>query len=85
MLKNTVSGILAGTMISIGGTVFLSLAGTNKIIGAILFSVALLILTTEGIVCILIFTSFFRFIGCMKNRNNRIVTRNTSNNFSLAD
>ena len=48
MLKNTVSGILAGTMISIGGTVFLSLYGTNKIIGAVLFSVALLCICMQG-------------------------------------
>ncbi len=48
MLKKTVSGILAGTMISIGGTVFLSLVGVNKIIGAILFSVALLCICMQG-------------------------------------
>ena len=48
MLKNTVSGILAGTMIAIGGTVYLSLAGSNKIIGAILFSVALLCICKQG-------------------------------------
>lgn len=48
MLKKTVSGIFAGTMISIGGTVFLSLAGTNKIIGAFFFSVALLCICMQG-------------------------------------
>ncbi len=48
MLKKTVSGILAGTMISIGGTVFLSLVGVNKIVGAILFSVALLCICMQG-------------------------------------
>lgn len=48
MLKNTVSGILAGTMIAIGGTVYLSLVGSNKIIGAILFSVALLCICKQG-------------------------------------
>ena len=39
---------MAGTMISIGGSVFLSLAGTNKIVGAILFSVALLCICLQG-------------------------------------
>ena len=48
MLKNTVSGILAGTMIAIGGTVYLSLASSNKIIGAILFSVALLCICMQS-------------------------------------
>ena len=48
MLKKTVSGILAGTMISIGGTVFLSLVGVNKIVGAVLFSVALLCICMQG-------------------------------------
>lgn len=48
MLKNTINGVLAGTMISIGGTVFLSLVGVNKIIGAILFSVALLCICMQG-------------------------------------
>jgi len=48
MLKNTVNGILAGTMIAIGGTVFLSLAESNKIAGAILFAVALLCICIQG-------------------------------------
>ena len=48
MLKKITSGIMAGTMISIGGSVFLSLAGTNKIAGAILFSVALLCICMQG-------------------------------------
>ena len=48
MLKNTVSGILAGTMIAIGGTVYLSLVESNKIVGAILFSVALLCICMQG-------------------------------------
>ena len=48
MLKKIASGIMAGTMISIGGSVFLSLAGTNKIVGAILFSVALLCICLQG-------------------------------------
>ena len=39
---------MAGTMISIGGCVFLSLADTNKIVGAILFSVALLCICLQG-------------------------------------
>lgn len=48
MLKKTVSGFFAGTMISIGGCVFLSLAGTSRIVGAILFSVALLCICLQG-------------------------------------
>ena len=48
MLKKIASGIMAGTMISIGGSVFLSLADSNKIIGAILFSVALLCICMQG-------------------------------------
>ena len=48
MLKKIASGIMAGTMISIGGSVFLSLAETNKIAGAILFSVALLCICMQG-------------------------------------
>ena len=42
MLKKTVSGFFAGIMISIGGCVFLSCMGINKILAACLFSVALL-------------------------------------------
>lgn len=48
MLNKIAKGILAGTMISIGGTVFLSLAETSKIAGAIFFSVALLCICMQG-------------------------------------
>ena len=46
MLKNTVSGILAGIMIAIGGSVYLSCE--NKVVGAVLFSVALLTICLRG-------------------------------------
>lgn len=46
MLKKTVSGISAGILISIGGTIFLSC--DNRYIGAILFSVALLCICYKG-------------------------------------
>ena len=40
MLKDTLSGISAGIAISLGGGVFL--ACENRVVGAVLFSVALL-------------------------------------------
>lgn len=46
MLKKILSGISAGVLISIGGTVFLSCA--DKYVGAILFSVALLCICYKG-------------------------------------
>ena len=46
MLTGTISGILAGILISIGGTVFL--ACDNKYFGAVLFSVALLCICLKG-------------------------------------
>ncbi|MCF0228367.1 MAG: formate/nitrite transporter family protein [Parasporobacterium sp.] len=45
-MKKTISGILAGILISIGGTVFLSVE--PKYVGAILFSVALLCICFKG-------------------------------------
>ena len=48
MLRKTVSGIFAGIMISIGGSVFLSCMGINKILAACLFSVALLCICLQG-------------------------------------
>ena len=45
-LKDLVSGVLSGVMISIGGSVFL--ATDNKIAGAILFCVALLCICMRG-------------------------------------
>ncbi|MBQ3817502.1 MAG: formate/nitrite transporter family protein [Clostridia bacterium] len=46
MLKKIISGISAGILISIGGTVFLSC--DNRYVGAILFSVALLCICIKG-------------------------------------
>jgi formate/nitrite transporter FocA (FNT family) len=48
MLKKICNGISAGILISIGGGVFLALAGEHKIIGAIFFSVALLTICFRG-------------------------------------
>lgn len=45
-LKDLVSGVLSGVMISIGGSVFL--ASDNKLAGAILFCVALLCICMRG-------------------------------------
>lgn len=46
MLRNTVNGIAAGILIAIGGCVNLSCE--NKVVGAILFSVALLCICAKG-------------------------------------
>lgn len=46
MLSKTVSGFLAGILITIGGTVFLSCE--NRYVGAVLFSVALLCICFKG-------------------------------------
>ena len=46
MLKNTVQGILAGILISIGGAVYLSC--DNKYVGAVLFSTALMCICYMG-------------------------------------
>lgn len=46
MLKKTVSGFMAGVLISIGGSVYL--ACSDKIIGAVFFSVALLCICYKG-------------------------------------
>ncbi len=48
MLKRIIDGILAGIMITIGGCVFLSCFETNKAVGAIMFSVALLCICFRG-------------------------------------
>ena len=45
-IKQTLNGILAGILISIGGTVFLSCE--NKVVGSVLFSVALLCICLLG-------------------------------------
>ena len=46
MIKKTVEGILAGILISIGGAVYV--ACTDKVVGAIFFSVALLCICYQG-------------------------------------
>ena len=46
MIKKTVEGILAGILIAIGGTVYLSCE--NKVFGAVFFSVALLCICYQG-------------------------------------
>lgn len=46
MLKNVLSGVCAGILISIGGAVFL--ACENRYVGAVLFSVALLCICYKG-------------------------------------
>ncbi len=48
MLKKVIDGVLAGIMIAIGGCIYLSLYADNKIVGAILFSVALLSICFKG-------------------------------------
>lgn len=46
MLKKTISGFMAGVLISIGGSVYLACA--DKVIGAVFFSVALLCICFKG-------------------------------------
>ena len=46
MLKNTINGISAGIMISIGGCVYL--ACENRYVGAVLFTIALLCICLKG-------------------------------------
>ena len=46
MIKGTINGILAGILIAIGGTVYLSC--DNRYVGAVLFSVALLCICYKG-------------------------------------
>ena len=46
MLKKTVSGLSAGLLITIGGSVFL--ACDNRYVGAVMFSVALLCICLKG-------------------------------------
>ncbi len=47
MLKKTVSGITAGLLISLGGTVFL--AAENKVVGAVAFTIGLLSICYYGL------------------------------------
>ena len=46
MIRKILSGVCAGILISIGGTIFLSCE--NKIVGAVLFTVALLCICMKG-------------------------------------
>lgn len=46
MLKKAISGVMAGILISIGGSVYLACA--DKVIGAVFFSVALLCICFKG-------------------------------------
>ena len=46
MLKGIIDGVLAGMLVSIGGTVLLSCE--NSVIGAVLFSIALLVICYRG-------------------------------------
>lgn len=48
MLKKIIDGVLAGIMITIGGSVYLACFGEYKPLGAILFSVALLCICYKG-------------------------------------
>lgn len=63
MLNKTSSGICAGIMVSIGGCVFL--ACENRIAGAILFSVALLVICYKG------FSLFTGKIGYIPEKHGR--------------
>ena len=65
MLKHTVSGICAGIMIAIGGSVFLSCE--NKVVGAILFSVALLCICLKGYA---LFTGRIGYLPDAKTRDD---------------
>ena len=46
MIKGTVNGLMAGILIAIGGSVFL--ACDNRVVGAVLFTVALLCICYKG-------------------------------------
>ncbi len=46
MLRGIIDGVLAGILVSIGGTVLLSCE--NRVIGAVLFSIALLVICYRG-------------------------------------
>lgn len=48
MLKKIFDGIMAGILISCGGSVFLACSGDNKYVGAVMFSVALLCICAKG-------------------------------------
>ena len=51
VLRRTISGFMAGILISIGGCVFLScreIQGIGYVAGAVLFSVALLCICIKG-------------------------------------
>ena len=46
-MKHLIKSILAGIMIAIGGTIYLSLE--NKMVGAFLFAIGLFIIVTKGL------------------------------------
>lgn len=48
MLKDTLSGVCAGILIAIGGSIYLAVSPDNKYIAAVLFSVALLCICYKG-------------------------------------
>ncbi len=48
MLKRIIDGILAGIMVGIGGFVYLSMYSESKVVGAVLFAVALLVICYNG-------------------------------------
>ena len=48
MLKKIINGIVAGVLISLGGGVFLACLPENKVVGAVLFAVALLSICLKG-------------------------------------
>ena len=63
MLKKTVSGILAGILVSIGGAVFLSCE--SRVVGALLFSVALLS------ICYMGYALFTGKVGFMTDKHGK--------------
>ena len=63
MLKNLINGLAAGTLIAIGGSVYMSC--DNKYIGAILFSVALLCICYKG------YSLFTGKVGFMPEKHDR--------------
>ena len=63
MLKKTVSGILSGILVSIGGAVFL--ACENRVVGAVMFSVALLS------ICYMGYSLYTGKIGFMTEKHDR--------------
>ena len=63
MIKKTVSGVLSGILVSIGGAVFL--VCENRVVGAVLFSVALLS------ICYMGYSLYTGKIGFMTEKHDR--------------